>query len=401
MPMDLALEGIKVVELAQLAAAPMAGRHLADMGADVIHIEHPSRGDTWRGIMAAPGDTSEINWNWENYSRNKRSMTADVFTKEGREIIIKLIEKSDVFLTNMRPFELKKSELQYENLSHVNSRLIYASLTGFGKMGSDKNEPGYDHTAYWARSGIAHMVTPSDKPPDFRVGAFGDNLGGMALAYGITTALFARERTGIGQEVDVSLFNLGVYQLSFSIAQTLMTGQEQPRIDRKEMPNALMNTFQTKDGRWLLLCILQPDRYWSGLCQAIGRQDLEHDPRFESFMPRIENHIELLEILEEVFRTLTLEEWKFRLSGLPFAPVQNLSEVIADPQAEANDFFIPFDHPTYGTVNMVANPIKLGKTPATIRTRAPEFSEHTEEILLDLGYDWDDIARLKQESIIA
>jgi len=399
--MTLALEGIKVVELAQLAAAPMAGRHLADMGADVIHVEHPTRGDTWRGIMVAQGDTSSINWNWENYSRNKRSVTIDVFKTRGKQIITKLIEKADVFLTNMRPFELEKSGLQYESLSVVNPRLIYASLTGFGKTGPDSNEPGYDHTAYWARSGIAHMVMPSDIPPDFRVGAFGDNFGGMALAFGITTALFVRERTGLGQEVDVSLFNLGVYQLSFAIAQTLMTGQEQPRIDRKEMPNALMNTFQTKDGRWLLLCILQPDRYWSSICQAIDRQDLEHDPRFESFTPRIENHVALLEILEEVFRTLTLEEWKIRLAGVPFAPVQNLAEVIADPQAEANDFFIPFDHPTYGVVNMVANPIKLGKTPATIRMRAPEFSEHTEEILLDLGYGWDDIARLKQEGIIA
>jgi crotonobetainyl-CoA:carnitine CoA-transferase CaiB-like acyl-CoA transferase len=397
--MALALDGIRVIELAQLAAAPMAGRHLADLGADVIHIEHPTRGDTWRSIMA-PQDES-INWNWENYSRNKKSVTLDVFKPGGGEILVRLIEKADAFLTNMRPRELEKAGLEYEALSAVNPRLIYASLTGFGNHGADSNEPGYDHTAYWARSGIAHMVMPDGIPPDCRVGAFGDNFGGMALAFGIVTALFAREKTGVGQEVDVSLFNLGVYQLSFAVAQTLMTGQQQIRVGRKDMPNALMNTFQTKDGRWLLLSILQPDRYWASLCRALGREDLEHDPRFESFMPRLENHAALLDVLEEVFRIRTLEEWKVRLTGIPFSPVQNLAEVVADPQASANEFFVPFDHPTHGKVEMVASPIKLSRTPATIRKRAPEFGEHTEEVLLELGYGWDDIARFKQQGVIA
>jgi len=167
------------------------------------------------------------------------------------------------------------------------------------------------------------------------------------------------------------------------------------------MPNALMNTFQTSDERWLLLCILQPDRYWTALCRAIGREDLEHDPRFGSFMPRLENHAALLEILEEVFRSRTLEEWKHRLAGIPFSPIQDLAEVVADPQARANDFFVPFEHPAHGAVEMVASPIRLSKTPAAIRTRAPEFGEHTEEVLLELGYGWDDIARFKQEGVIA
>jgi len=399
MEMALVLEGIRVIELAQLAAAPMAGRHLADLGAEVVHIEHPTRGDTWRSIMAPQDGT--INWNWENYSRNKKSVTLDVFKHGGGEIIGKLIRKADVFLTNMRPRELAKAGLEYEPLSTLNPRLIYASLTGFGRHGPDRNEPGYDHTGYWARSGIAHMVMPEGTPPDFRVGAFGDNFGGMALAFGIVTALLAREKTGVGQEVDVSLFNLGVYQLSFAVAQTLMTGQQQIRVGRQDMPNALMNTFQTSDERWLLLCILQPDRYWTALCRAIGREDLEHDPRFDSFMPRLENHAALLEILEEVFRSRTLEEWKHRLAGIPFSPIQDLAEVVADPQARANDFFVPFEHPAHGAVEMVASPIRLSKTPAAIRTRAPEFGEHTEEVLLELGYGWDDIARFKQEGVIA
>lgn len=399
--MVLALEGIKVIELAQLAAAPMAGRLLADFGAELIHIEHPVRGDTWRGIMAQQGVASEFNWNWENYSRNKKSMTIDVFKEGGKKIICKLIENADVFLTNMRPFELAKSGLEYENLSQVNSKLIYACLTGYGKHGAEKDKPGYDHTAYWARSGIAHMMMPSGTPPDCRLGAFGDNFGGMALALGISTALFSRERTGLGQEVDVSLFHAGVYQLSFHIAQALSDGQDQQRIDRKDMPNALMNTYQTKDGRWLLLAILQPDRYWSEFCRAVAREDLEYDPRFESFQKRIENHTALLGVLDEVFQTKTLEEWKVRLEGIPFSAVQNLPEVIADPQAKANDFFVPFDHPVHGNTQMVSPPIKLSKTPATIRTPAPEFGEHTEEVLLECGFTWEDIEEFKKEGVIA
>jgi len=175
----------------------------------------------------------------------------------------------------MRPFELEKYGLEYENLCQVNSKIIYACLTGYGKHGGERDKPGYDHTAYWARSGIAHMMMPSDIPPDYRLGAFGDNFGGMALALGISTALFARERTGLGQEVDVSLFHAGVYQLSFHIAQALIDGQDQQRIDRKDMPNALMNAYQTKDGRWLLLAVLQPDRYWSEFCRAIELEDLD------------------------------------------------------------------------------------------------------------------------------
>jgi crotonobetainyl-CoA:carnitine CoA-transferase CaiB-like acyl-CoA transferase len=300
----------------------------------------------------------------------------------------------------MRPFELEKFGLNYDSLSQLNPKLIYASLTGLGKKGSERNEPGYDQTGYWARSGVAYMITPPEIAPDCRVGAFGDNMAGMFLAFGIMTALFARDRTGIGQEVDLSLFQTGVTQLSWDIAEALVTRQDRPRVGRKDQPNALMNAYQTRDRRWLLLVILEPDRYWSALCRAIGREDLEHDRRFDSFQPRLENHAALFSILEEVFLTRTLDEWKVCLAGIPFAPVQSLSEVIADPQARANDFFLPFDHPTFGRIEVVANPIHLSKTPPTVRTPAPEFSQHTEEVLLEYGCAWKDIERFKQQHII-
>ena len=170
---------------------------------------------------------------------------------------------------------------------------------------------------------------------------------------------------------------------------------------REDVQNPLVVPYLTKDSRWLFPFLLQPDRYWSKFCQAIEREDMEHDPRFESFEPRIENHVALFQILEEVFLSKTLEEWKSRMAGIPFAPYQNFLEVINDPQARANDAFIPIDHPTHGRIELIGHPVKLSETPATIRMPAPEFSQHTEEVLLEHGYTWEDIAQLKEQGVIA
>ncbi|MBP1685635.1 MAG: putative acyl-CoA transferase/carnitine dehydratase [Deltaproteobacteria bacterium] len=400
--MALALEGIKIIELAQLAAVPMAGRLLGDLGADVIHIEHPAMGDVLRVVLAGHGvDIAGPNYIWENYSRNKRSMTLDVSTPAGQDILYKLVATADVFLTNMRPFEMEKYALGYADLSQRNPNIIYGSVTGVGKRGPERNEPGYDATGYWARSGVAHSVTPLDIPPDFRVGAFGDNLAGLSLAFAIMTALFVRERTGHGQEVDLSLLQTGVYQLSWFMGETLVTHQDRPHVDRRDIPNVLMNAYRTRDQRWLLLCLLQPDRYWSALCRAIGRQDLEHDPRFASHFPRLQNHVALIEILDAVFATKTLDEWKECLTGIPCAPIQKLTEVITDPQAHANDMFVSLDHPQHGRLEVVGPPFHLSRTPATVRTPGPEFGQHTEEVLLECGYTWDDLEQFKRDRVIA
>lgn len=407
--MTLALEGIKVVDVSQVAAVPMAARHLADFGAEVIHVENPAGGDFWRNFQAgqgtgAAGVPSEINYNWENFNRNKKSVTVDLSQEKGQEIIYKLVDKADIFVTNMRPFELEKFKVEYDTLSRLNPRIIYGSLTGFGKKGPERDAPAYDATAYWCRAGIPYMLTPFETSgPGFRP-AFGDNVAALALAFGIMTALFVRQRTGVGQEVDLTLFHTGIYQIGFDIAGALVTGQdfeEWRQRSRDDAPNALALPYQTKDGRRISLVVLQPDRYWSMFCQAIAREDLEHDPKFESFEPRRENATALIHILDEVFLTRTLDEWKPRLSGIPFAPVQNLLEVINDPQARANDFFVSFDHPTYGRIEVIANPVKLSKTPATVRMPAPELGQHTEEVLLEYGYTWENIAQLKEEGVIA
>jgi len=316
--MHQALEGIKVVDVSQVAAVPMAARHLADFGADVVHIEHPLRGDSWRVFQSGIGTgtqgvPSEINYNWENFNRNKRSVTIDLSQEGGREIIYKIVEKADVFLTNLRMFEREEFKLQYDTLYQLNPRLIYGSLTGFGKRGPDTNAPSYDATAYFFRSGVAHLLSfKTEAPISFRP-AIGDNIAAFGMAFGIMTALYVREITGVGQEVDLSLFNTGVYQFSFDIAGALVTGRdydEWKRHSLEEEPNVLVMVYETKDSRMLLFTALQPDRYWSMFCRAIEREDLEHDPRFESYNPRAENHVTLYHILKEVFMSKTLEEWK-------------------------------------------------------------------------------------------
>jgi crotonobetainyl-CoA:carnitine CoA-transferase CaiB-like acyl-CoA transferase len=410
--MTTTLEDIKVIEIAGAAAVPMAGRLLSDWGADVVRIEHPATGDAMRHVQASAalagtmggGATtialSEIPYETLNYNRNKRSLTLDLSQERGQEIVHKLVEKADVLLSNMRPYEMAKWKLEYETLSQLNPRLIYASMNGYGQKGADRNAPGYDIIAAWARSGAQELLQASGFRP-----AFIDNVGGMSMACGIMTALFIRERTGLGQEVSLSLFQTGVFQISYDVAGALVTGKnfdEWGITDREDFPNVLSIPYQTKDGRTLRLCILQPDLYWSKFCRSIEREDLEHDPRFATFAAKIENNVALLHILDEVFLSKTLDEWRPRLNeaGIPWSPVQTLQELVNDPQARANDFFVPLDHPTYGRIEVVANPIKLSKTPATVKT-APEFGQHTEEVLLEHGYTWEDITKFKEEKVIA
>ena len=450
--MAIGLEDIKVIQTAQWAAGPMCGRLLADWGADVIFIEHPTKGDVIRGIrdrafnvqqvMVGRRISTNIDHGHQHANRNKRSVTLDLSQEAGREIVYKLLAEADVFVTNLRPFEMERFKLEYDTLSQLNPRLIYGSLTGFGKKGPDRNNPAYDVTAYWTRAGIPYVLSTTGMPgPGFRP-AFGDNLAGVALAFGIMTALFVRERTGVGQEVDLSLLHAGIYQISFDIAGALATGldfreemarrreelrkeqgeeQDEERVKlrdklvaeaeaavaglsslmRGNMPNPLAIYYDTKDGRRILFQALQPDRYWSRFCRAIGREDLEHDPRFDSMMTRRENSAELTSILDEVFLSKTLDEWKPLLGEIPWAPAQTILEVINDPQARANDFFVRFDHPTYGRIEVIANPVKLSKNPASVRLPAPEHGQHTEEVLLEYGYTWEDIVQFKEQGVIA
>ena len=438
--MKMALEGIKVIDVSQVIAVPVAARHLADFGADVIHVEHPERGDFWRAYLQGVGGISSVaspvDYNWEAWNRNKKSLAIDLGQERGRELMYKLVEQSDIFTTNLRLWEREKFGLQYETLKKVNPRLIYGSVTGLGKEGPEKNLPAYDQTAHWFRSGVVHVLTPPGVPAvGFRAG-FGDTVAGMSLFAGIMTALYHREKTGVGQEVELSLLHTGIYQLSFDVSGALVTGHDfkdpdpnlPPPADeavakhaaelvaqieeahaqladlyRANMPNPLAAAYKTKDDRIIHLNILQPERYWGRMCKAMGSSELEHDPRFETHEARLLNHADLYHIVKNALLSKTLEEWKPKLSdaGIPYAPQQKLSEVIHDPQARANNYFVPFQHPTHGKIEIIASPINMSETPATYRLPAPEFSQHTEEILLGLGYSWEEIADLKQQGVVA
>ena len=399
--LEQALEGIKVIELAQLAAVPMAGRLLGDFGAEVIHVEHPVRGDVLRVILAGVEATKDApNYVWENYNRNKKAITLDVSTKKGQQVLYSLIKGADVFLTNMRPFEREKFNIDYSDLNAINPRLIYGSITGTGKGGSEQNEPGYDQTGYWAKSGLAHSTMPQNEPPDCRVGAFGDNVTGLSLAFGISTALLAREKTGRGQEVDSSLLQAGIFQISWSVAETLATNVEREQTLRRDKPNVLMSTYRTKDKRWFMLTLLQPDRYWSVLCKALRRPDLEDDTRFADFQSRLENRGILMDTLDEIFATATLIEWQDRMAGIPTAPIQNLHEVCTDQQVRDDNMITSMTLNSGKQMDVVAPLVHLSDTPGSVRHAGPEFGQHTEEILLDLGFNWAELETMKVSGVI-
>lgn len=395
-----ALEGIKVVEVAQWVAAPGAGALLADWGADVVHIEHPVRGDAMRGLTSVDG--MSIDWLFELDNRNKRSVTLDISKKEGQSVLHRLLERSDVFITSLRPSELERYDLGYSVLNKLNPRLIYASLTGYGRKGSDREKRGYDVTAFWARSGFMASVREPDSPPVFPRGGLGDHTTSIALACGISTALFARERTGIGQEVDVSLYNTGVWVLSIDVSSALATGEYPPLRKRSETP-AMTNAYRTKDDRWIYFSHLQQDLYWSAFCKALELGHIENDKRFSNLQSRIAYNNELFPIIEEAMAKRTMDEWKPILDRyeLIWAPAQDASDVAEDEQAWANDFFAIVEHPTRGQAKLVVNPIKLSKMPSSIRTTAPELGQHTEEVLLENGYSLTDIVRLKDQGVIA
>lgn len=401
------LQGITVIQTATVLAGPMAARLLADWGAEVIRVERPAGGDLSRQLaraMVGGGPIpSNIDYVSENINRNKKSMTLDLGKASGNQILHRLLENADVLLANFRPRELSKFNLTYDILSELNPRLIVANLSGYGRHGPEQNLPGYEGISFFSRAGIMHTLqVPGMAPPQYPIG-MGDFSTGMTLAYGIMTALFVRERSGVGQEVDASLFNSGMYALSNDIAGSLVSGQDRDKVAREDVVNPLAGYYETQDQRWVRIGMVQPDLYWSRFCQAIDRPDVEHDPRFATFDPRIENHDALFDLLVAVFKTRTYAEWKTRLTaaGLPWGPVQNLPEIIHDAQARANDVFLPMDHPDHGQMEVVNNPIRLSKTPLAPLQPAASLGRHTEAVLLAHGYTQADINRFRDEGAIA
>jgi len=403
--MTKALEGIKVVEIGAAVAMPIAGMLMGSWGAEVIHVEPPERGDMQRYAshrLGAWTQYSEINYLWEHVDRNKKSIGVNLATPEGQEIIHRLCAEADVFMNNLRPYEMGKFNLTYEALSKRNPRLICANLTGYGLKGPEKNAGGYDSVAFWARSGVMEMMHDLDQAPNISRGAYGDSITSISLLAGVMTALFVRERTGIGQQVEVSLYNTAAWVLGFDITGCLVTGKDATRPQRKTMANPIRNHYPTKDNRWIMLGMTNAQHYWPEFCRAIDRPELENDPKYATFEARQKNAAELVKLIEGIFITKTYAEWmehlgKFRLV---WSPVSTPLEVTRNEQAIANDFFGEMELPLHGKIKVLNNPIKLSKTPAGIQCRAPELGEHTAELMAKLGYGDEEVQRMKEAGVI-
>ena len=399
-----ALEGIRVIDLSMWAFGPSCGAVLADWGAEVIHVEDIT-GDPTRGILAIGGvylPKGDFPWPFHLCNRGKKSLAVDLRKEEGREIIYKLCERSDVFLTNFIESTLKRLRVDYETLSKINPRLIYAHVSGYGERGEEKERPGYDYAAFWARGGImGHLGEPGSLPPP-QLPALGDQISALCLAGGIALALFHRERTGEGQKIALSLLGSAVWMNSWQVQAMLSTGEEYPKLSRKEATNPLWNYYRARDGKWFYLVCLQSDRYWDGFCKAIGREDLRDNPKFNTHEKRMENNKELISILDELFLTKDRDEWGrlFDENGVLWAPIQTCSEVVRDPQVIANEFIVEVEDPEFGKVKLVKSPLQMEKTPAAVEKTAPQFAQHNEEIMLELGYSWDEIKDLKEKGVI-
>lgn len=380
----------------------MATQALGDMGADVIKVEERVGGDPGRGLVWWE-DRSILNTYFECHNRNKRGITLDLRKEKGREVLYRLVGKSDILVQNFRPGVAERLGIDYKTLSQINPRLIYAYASGWGIKGPDAQKPSFDALAQ-GRGGTLSVCGEPDEPPPFnQVNGAADWVGALALAYGIMVALFHREKTGVGQEVEVSLLGSQAWFGQLGLQRYLFSGKAPRRVSRKAMENPLYNTYKGGDNKWFVLAMLQSQRHWANFCQAIGYDELVNDPRFNSLDSRRVNAEELTCLLDHHFLTQPRDEWLRRLEELdvPCAPVQDYEELAHDPQMEANEYIVKFEHPVAGSVKLVGIPVKLGQTPGAIRLPAPRWGQHNLEVLTEIGgYTAEEVAQLMEQKVV-
>ena len=398
------LAGIRVVEVASWTFVPSSGAILAEWGADVIKIEEPEHGDPQRGLVSsAIIPKGGANFMYEIPNRGKRSVGLDVATETGRELLYRLVETADVFVTNYLPDVRERLGIDLDRIRERNPRVIYVRGSGNGPQGPDANRGGFDSATYWARAGIASALTEPEHrwPPGVRPG-FGDLMGGLAIAGGVAAALLRRERSGVPSVVDVSLLSLGLWNLGPDIASAkLFEGIERPRFDRDAVANPLVGFYPTADGRFIALMLFQDQRYWPDLCTHLGRPELVDDPRFATSAARYENRRECIALLRETFAAATLGEWRKRLKTLKgvWAPVQTPREVHDDPQVIANAYLQTLVAEGGASISLPTNPVRFDEGVPTV-ARAPGHGEHTDEVLLELGLSYDEILVHKAEGAV-
>lgn len=399
-----ALQGVRVIDLTMWFQGPVAAQLLADLGAEVIHFERPQGGDLGRGvrsIKALPvGD-------WNQYfaviNRNKKSMAVDLNKPAGRQIMYRLAERSDVFLSNVTVENLERWEVTYEHLGVINPRLIYAICTGYGFRGRI-TRPSFDLTVQ-ALTGIMARLGEPGEPPIYLGMGSGDAMGGLMAALGILLALHARRQTGRGQFIDASLYGAQLFLAAPSLQGYLATGDEffSKQRSRRDALNPLWNTYPASD-KWLFVCLDNTDANWGLLCRGLEHEGLRADPRFASAEARRQNARALVHTLDGLISKRTAAEWLalWRPLGIPASAINNLKDLSEDPQAWENRYLVTAYSPEVDREVMVRGlPVTFSKTPASVRSLGPELGQHTEEVLVEtLGYSWDDVTRFKEEGAI-
>lgn len=394
------LEGIRVLDWTAWQQGPIAAALLADMGAEVIKIE-PPEGDPGRGLLRMYGVELPLNFYYQNQNRGKKGIVLDLAKEKAREVLYKLVEKSDVFVTNYRESAAKRLKLDYETLKKYNPKLIYALSSSFGPKGPDANKMSADFAGQ-ARGGIWSITQSEDLVPTPIGAGFADEVGGVMTAYGVLLAIIARERFGIGQRVDASLLGGQIEMGRLQFQMYFMMGIVPPGSVMAAARNPLYYVYQDRDGKWFAVAALQADRFWPQFCKVFGIEELEKDPRFENQTIRGQNFDELKPRLLEIIRSKPRNEWLKALdeAGIPVAPVNDFADLAVDPQVIANEYVVEIDDPIHGKVKVPGIPVKLSETPGKIERLANELGQHTEEVLMELcGYTWDDLAKLRDEGV--
>jgi formyl-CoA transferase len=398
-PTDNIFSGLKVVDFASFIAGPSAAVILSDFGADVVKVE-PPKGEQWRiGQKIPPQPYSDQDYPFELANRNKRSLTLDLKSLEAGKILERLAKWADVFIVNTPHPARKKLKLEYEDISQLNPRLIYADLTGYGEKGADAALPGFDLTAFWARSGLLSMTRDAGAPPTWPVAGSGDNATAVTIYAAITTALYRREKTGKGSYVTTSLLAMGVWSSSVFIQAALAGASFYGLHDRAHPANAALNVYRSSDGTWFLL-VLTPDKILPTL-KAIGREDLLTDPRFSDPKKLAENRPQLTAILDELFGSKPMSYWSEVFSGVhvTFGPVREPKEVINDPQLRENDIVVPLQGAGDKLTETISSPIQIHGTSKVSAKRAPKLGEHNEEVLKELGFAPNEIEGLRASGL--
>ncbi len=388
-----ALAGIKIIETASYVTGPFAAQLLADMGAEVIKIEEPKRGDPFRG------------WGERNYSatfcslnRNKKSLTLDLRTDEGRDVALKLAAGADALIENFRPGVMDKRGLGYEDIKKINPTIVYCSISGFGPTGPYRDLPGFD-TVGQARSGLLSLLTDPGKPQGMGI-SFSDHLTGMYACYGVMAALMNRMLTGQGQHVETSLLRASISFVSENAARYFETGHVPRRKHRTTTAGVF--AFEDRDGLPFVLHMSSPDKFWNSLFNVVGKPEWTDDPRFNNRKGRIANYDVIAKELEPIFRGGRRDEWLRLLlaNDVPAAPINTLDEVFADPQVKTYGFPTEVEHPKMGKMKLVGNAVNMSRTPPTIDRPPPILGEDTEEILKSLGYDAATISSFRSKGVI-